>query len=136
MDSYSDFLILGVDYDQHNFFFFVVNMIWTKELVIELIEMLKAAPALWDIKCKEYQDKNAKYREISKMASHFKTNDLEISKKIKSVRSQFTRERKKVEEKRRCGIAVWFGYDMLTFLEGNVSKTGRTTKQVNISYNF
>jgi hypothetical protein len=28
-------------------------MLWSKELIIELIEMLKAAPALWDIQSKE-----------------------------------------------------------------------------------
>ena len=116
-------------------------MIWTKEQVIELIEMLRAAPALWDIKSKEYRDRNLKYDEMSKMASHFKTNVDEISRKIKSLKTQCSRERKKIEEKSKSGAGtmsednMWFGYNMMSFLrENNISKGSRSTIEVNIYY--
>lgn len=46
-------------------------MMWTKELVIELIEMFEATPASWNIQCKEYRDRNFKYALLSKLASRF-----------------------------------------------------------------
>lgn len=41
-------------------------MLWSKELVIELIKMPKPVPALWDIQSKEYQTRNLKSDETSK----------------------------------------------------------------------
>lgn len=114
-------------------------MLWSKELVIELIEMLKAAPALWDIQSKEYRDRNLKFDEMSKIASHFKTNVDEVSRKIKSLKTQFSRERKKIGEKSKSGAAtfsednIWFGYNMMKFLvENNISKGSRSTIEVGI----
>lgn len=49
-------------------------MLWSKELVIDLIKMLKAVPAFWDIQKKEYRDRNLKFDETAEIVSHFKTN--------------------------------------------------------------
>jgi len=113
-------------------------MLWSKELVIELIEILKAAPALWDIQSKEYRDRNLKFDEMSKIASQFKTNVDEVSRKIVSL-NQFSRERKKIGEKSKSGDAtisednIWFGYNMMKFLvENNISRGSRSTIEVGI----
>lgn len=120
---------------------FVGIMIWTKDQIIELIEMLRAAPALWDIKTKEYRDRNTKFDATTKIALHFQTNVDEISRKIKSLKTQFSRERKKIEEKSKSGAgpisedSVWFGYNMLSFMrENNISKGSRSTIEVYIYY--
>lgn len=54
---------------------------------IELIEMLKHDPVLWDIQTKEYRNRNPKFNKTAKIASHFKTNVDEISKEMKFLRT-------------------------------------------------
>lgn len=44
--------------------------------------MLKVAPALWDVSCRNIGT-DLKYDEISKMAWHFKINVREISRQMK-----------------------------------------------------
>ena len=84
-------------------------MICSKELVIELIKMLSAVPALWNIKCIEYRNRNRKYDKMSKIASHFKTNvDDQIVRKIKSLKIQLSRKREQVQ----CRKTI-FGLDSL-----------------------
>lgn len=126
-----------------NLFELSVKMLWTKEQIVELIEMLQTCPALWDIRCKQYRDRNIKFDDMSKMASHFKTNVDEINRKIKSLKTQFSRERKKILEKSKSGAGaishenIWFGYDMMSFLkENNISKGSRTTFEVCVYYYY
>lgn len=59
-------------------------MIYAKELVIDLIEMFKSAPALWDIRCKEYKDRNLNYYKLLKLVSHFnaKVDEITIKKQV------------------------------------------------------
>lgn len=118
-------------------------MLWTKEQVLELIEMLHTSPSLWDISCREYRDRNLKYDEMSKMASHFQTNVDEISRKIKSLKTQFSRERKKIKDKTKSGAGtisednIWFGYKMMMFLsENNTSRGSRSTMEVGIYFYY
>lgn len=124
-------------------YLFTANMLWTKEQVLELIEMLHTSPSLWDISCREYRDRNLKYDEMSKMASHFQTNVDEISRKIKSLKTQFSRERKKIKDKTKSGAGtisednIWFGYKMMMFLsENNTSRGSRTTMEVGIYFYY
>lgn len=49
-------------------------MLQSKERVTEELEMLKAAPAVWDKKSKKYRERNLKSHETSKIASRFRTN--------------------------------------------------------------
>lgn len=95
-------------------------MLWTKDQIVELIEMLQASPSLWDTRCKQYRDRNIKFKDMSKITSRFKTNVHEINRKIKSLRTQFARERKRISA--RGGISqdkLWFGYQMMSFLLKN-----------------
>lgn len=103
--------------------------------------MLRSAPALWDTKCKDYRDRNKKFDEMSKIATHFKVQLDEVAKKIKSLKTQYYREMKKVDDKSKSGAgtpsedSIWFAYRMLGFLrENNISRGSRNTIEVN-SYN-
>jgi len=44
-------------------------------------KIMKAVPALWDIQTNKYRDRNLMFDETVKIASHFKTNVDEISRK-------------------------------------------------------
>lgn len=76
--------------------------------------MLKTAPALWNIQTKGYRDRNLKFDETTKIAVHFETNMDEIPRKIKSLKTQFSQEWKKIVKKTRtnwCGLwkyNYWF----------------------------
>ena len=78
------------------------------------------------------------------MAVHFKTNVDEITRKVISLKTQFSRGRKKVEKGRRSGAGtipeenIWFGYDMMAFsMEKNISLGSRSLLQVcNLFYDL
>lgn len=68
--------------------------------------MQKVVSALWDVQIKEYLERNLEFNEMTKIALHFKTNVDEISRKMKSLKIQFSRERKKIGEKSKSGAAT------------------------------
>lgn len=108
---------------------------WSKEKIIELIKMLHSAPTLWDATNKDYSNKTKKFDELTRLATHFKTNVDEISTKIRSIKTQYRREQRKTERKRSGARTTspdkqWFGYSLCSFLkENNVSKGSRSTIQ-------
>ncbi|KAJ8943657.1 hypothetical protein NQ318_005659 [Aromia moschata] len=81
---------------------------WSKDLVINFIEVYKANPCLWKIKSKEYANKNLKTIAYDKLIDICKTVNPEakkdyVVKKIQSFRGSFRKEIKKVLESKRSG---------------------------------
>ncbi|VEN39363.1 unnamed protein product [Callosobruchus maculatus] len=95
------------------------------QTTLELIARLHSTRCLWDIKSKEYQNKDLKQQELEKLAYQFNTTPYEIARRIKSLKTQFRREHNKIKKmmnnprSNTSKRSTWFGYDNLTFLLEN-----------------
>ena len=105
---------------------------WTQEKVLQLAELLHAAPCLWDMSLREYREKAKKSEAIEFIAAQLNSEQAEIITKIRSLKTQFSREqaRKKAGFGKSGDAEVsaddkeWFAYNQLTFLTKNNKQLG------------
>lgn len=98
-------------------------MEWTNAQVLELIEMYRLRPVLWNCRLSEYKDRNKRHDAFVEIADNFKTDKAEVEKKIKSLLTIFAREVKKVKDSQKSGagsdeiyVSKWYCYSSLLFL--------------------
>jgi len=95
-------------------------MEWYREQTIQLIDLFRNRPALWDTSSVHYRNKRMKNESLEQISAKLKCPKEEIAKKICTLRVQFSRENVKVKRARESGGAVynpkWFGYQLLCFL--------------------
>jgi len=100
---------------------------FTKDFMIEFIELYKSYPCLWKTKSKDYMNrskKDAAYETLLKKLQEVEPNATKktVKSKINSIRGSFRREMKKIEESKRSGAGtdelyvthLWY-YDLLLF---------------------
>lgn len=101
---------------------------WSKELIIELLELYKSFPCLWKIKSEHYKNKNLKEEAYIKIIDFCKEKGFPdanrdfVVKKLQSLRGSFRKELKKVQNSHRSGkgtdevykSSLWY-YDHLLF---------------------
>lgn len=103
--------------------------IWIdKRFWCEFIDLYKQHPCLWNIKSKEYSNRNMKSEAYDVLVKKLRekeesaTRDT-VTKKINNMRSSFRKEVKKVENSKKSGSAtdeiycpsLWY-YEQLLFL--------------------
>ncbi|KAJ8930678.1 hypothetical protein NQ314_016492 [Rhamnusium bicolor] len=107
---------------------------YSKSFITDFIEVYKSMPCLWQIKSKEYSDRNKKECSVSKTGRKIKggyyfvveadaNRDL-VTKKINSLRSFYRKEKKKVWDSVKSGAGtedvysptLWY-YDLFKFLD-------------------
>lgn len=94
-------------------------MEWYREQTIQLIDLFRARPALWDTSSVHYRNKRMKNESLEQISVKLKCPKEEIAKKICTLRVQFSRENVKVKRAREAGAVYnpkWFGYQLLCFL--------------------
>ncbi|XP_027854334.2 uncharacterized protein LOC114132926 [Aphis gossypii] len=95
-------------------------MEWYREQTIQLIDLFRDRPALWDTSSVHYRNKRMKNESLEQISAKLKCPKEEIAKKICTLRVQFSRENVKVKRARESGGAAynpkWFGYQLLCFL--------------------
>lgn len=94
-------------------------MEWYREQTIQLIDLFRARPALWDTSSVHYRNKRMKNEALEQISGKLKCPKEEIAKKICTLRVQFSRENVKVKRAREAGTVYnpkWFGYQLLCFL--------------------
>lgn len=94
-------------------------MEWYREQTIQLIDLFRARPALWDTSSVHYRNKRMKNESLEQISSKLRCPKEEIAKKICTLRVQFSRENVKVKRAREAGNVYnpkWFGYQLLCFL--------------------
>ncbi|VVC28026.1 MADF domain [Cinara cedri] len=94
-------------------------MEWYREQTIQLIDLFRARPALWDTSSVHYRNKRMKNEALEQISAKLKCPKEEIAKKICTLRVQFSRENVKVKRARESGTVYnpkWFGYQLLCFL--------------------
>lgn len=104
---------------------------WTTEKTLSLIRTLYSTPSLWDVTCPQYKDRTKKKDDLQTLADEYRVTDLEMEKKIHSLKSQFRREHNKLMSSQKSGCSpkacLWFGYAPLLFLLNDQTKGSRNT---------
>lgn len=97
-----------------------------RELLARFIETYKYLPCLWRIKSKEYYDKGKKDAAYNILLEQYKLIDPNadretVAKKINILRTNYRRQKKKIEDCKRSGTEIlkpilWY-YHLFDFLE-------------------
>jgi len=79
---------------------------WSKELLIDFINCYKQNNCLWQLKSKDYTNRNLKNRAYARLVElvqpHFPSANTDFVKsKIQNLRNAFRKEMKKVEASKR-----------------------------------
>ncbi|KAG5869549.1 hypothetical protein JTB14_037166 [Gonioctena quinquepunctata] len=81
-----------------------------RKFILELIEVYRSSPALWDIKGRDYSnriEKNDQYEELlRKYKEKYLDADKQEVKKINSSRTNFRKELKRISDSERSGIGA------------------------------
>lgn len=88
----------------------VTAMEWTREILTDFIEIYRSHSCLWQVKTKEYTNKNLKNRAYDDLVNyckaHFPNADRGfVTKKIQNIRAAFRKEANKVSETKRTGTS-------------------------------
>lgn len=101
-----------------------LNMEWSKETTVKLIELLRQHESLWNPACDSYRNKNIKHDALKFIAESINSNEIDVEKKIVNLKSQFHREESKARKGFKSGsgtdniyVSKWYGYEMLQFLK-------------------
>ncbi|XP_061724622.1 bromodomain-containing protein 4-like [Cydia pomonella] len=99
-----------------------------KQLIVEVLELYKGFPCLWDSSHELYCNKDARSQALQIILDKWKTGypqatTEEVKKKLEHLRAAYRRERKKVESSKSTGAglgdvytpSLWY-YPYLTFL--------------------
>lgn len=100
----------------------------SREFLTEFIEIYKGYPCLWQVKCKDYSNKQKKGVAYEKLIEKLRELDSDankesVIKKINSIRTCFRKEYRKVIASEKSGAGatdiyvptLWY-YDLLLFL--------------------
>ena len=101
---------------------------WSREFLTEFIELYKSLPCLWQVKSKEYSNKDKRNQAYAELIIKCKEVDRNVNKefvtkKINSLRTVYRKELSKVKKSMRSGAGadevykptLWY-FDMLSFL--------------------
>lgn len=99
---------------------------------LEFIDDYHQQSVLWDVNSKFYCNKNARADALEVLAKKNKMDIITAKKKIKSLRSYFAKEHKKVKQKKTGSgaeevyISHWFAYKPLLFIADTLTPNQTT----------
>ncbi|CAH1981424.1 unnamed protein product [Acanthoscelides obtectus] len=108
-----------------------------KDLTLKFIEDYRSFPQLWDPNNKLYTNKVKRSDGLQVLATKYKMDIDGVKKKIKSLRSYFSKEHQKVIRKKSGAgsdeiyVSPWFAYKQLLFTADSVTprETGESTTE-------
>lgn len=116
-------------------------MEWSEDKTLNLIEMYRERPFLWNSRLTDYKNRNKRHDALLEISVSFGTEKDEIEKKIRYLLSHFAREIKKEKESAKSGSSTseiyqskWFAYKSLLFLKDKNKPTPTLDTEV-IEYN-
>ncbi|GBM02228.1 hypothetical protein AVEN_108789-1 [Araneus ventricosus] len=113
------------------------DQMWNRERILRLIELLRDAPALWNINYPGYRNERVKLKETKRIASVFRIDEDEVMTQIAFLMNEFHKEHERLTLKKLKGTSAkfseneWFAYKHMTFLIKN--KNERYCKTVKVS---
>jgi hypothetical protein len=113
----------------------------SEDKTLNLIEMYRERPLLWNSRLTDYKNKNKSHDALLKISVSFRTDKGKIEKKIRYLLSHFAREIKKEKESAKKGTSTsetyqskWFAHESLLFLKDKNKPTPTLDTEV-IEYN-
>lgn len=91
--------------------------IWTREKVLQVIDLYRENVLLWNPQHSDYKDRTKRKDALKRISETLEIDQSDVDKKIKTLLSQYRREAKKVSSQNGdCGTSKWFAYNSMTFL--------------------
>ena len=106
----------------------VAQFDWSRTTTSELIELFRSSPCLWNVRHKDYKNRTLKHTSMCLILDCMKSHNASITideiKKWANLRTQYHRERKKVQQSTKSGAGtldihvprLWF-YSQIGFLD-------------------
>lgn len=106
-------------------------VVWSNDKIMQLIELFQSKPLLWDCSIKQYKDRNKKKDAFEEISQVINIPKKDVETKIHVLRTQFTREKKKMSAKKTTGSGAkekckWIYYEPLEFLLCGATTSGET----------
>ncbi|XP_054728178.1 uncharacterized protein LOC129237442 isoform X2 [Anastrepha obliqua] len=92
-----------------------------KDFILELIEVYRSLPALWNKKYKDYHNRQVKSQQYKKLLQKYKEGNpdadvKDLKRKINCLRCNYQRESKRNP---RYGVSTLYYFDAMSFLRSN-----------------
>lgn len=97
-------------------------MEWPRDLVLQLIELYRDNPVLWDPRNPNYKDRTKKSDAWKAISSKLNVDRIHVEKKIDTLTGQLRRELKKMKQPKSGSGSEdvykgnWFAFNSLSFL--------------------
>lgn len=91
-------------------------MEWTKQLVKQLTYLYEQETVLWNVTSANYKNSNVRSDAFQRIAETFDTTAEEVERKLHTLRSQYLRERVKIEKSKKSGA----GAEVVYVPNGNI----------------
>lgn len=131
---------------------------WSHDFFCEFLDLYRSFPCLWQIKSKEYSDRNKKAQAYAALIEKCKELDPQankdfVTKKINSFRTVYRKECAKIKASMRSGAgtdevykpSLWY-FDLLAFLSdadqeprksvSNLEDFGNEVSKTNGNFDF
>ncbi|KAK9870486.1 hypothetical protein WA026_023832 [Henosepilachna vigintioctopunctata] len=98
-------------------------MEWTKCRTTKLIELFEQESVLWNVRSAHHKNSNSRVDALQRISEALGSKSDEIEKKLHNIRSQYLREKTKIEKSKKSGagasdvyVPKWCYYSLLSFL--------------------
>lgn len=88
--------------------------------IMNFIQSYKSLVLLWDTSDKNYTNKLLRKEALGELSKQYNLSISEVKKKIKSLRSYFSKENRKAKESEDY-VSAWFAYEAMSFIKDAVS---------------
>lgn len=105
-----------------------------RQFIVEFIEVYRGLPALWDVKSKDYSNRDKKGEQYDVLIKKYRekypdAEKQEVVKKINSLRTNFRKELKRIRDAEKSGAgaedvepSVWY-FEEMRFLQTQETPT-------------
>lgn len=103
---------------------------WSRDQLMQLIDLYREHNVLWDPTCRDFKDKNLKNNAWVEIANAMQMPKAEVQAKMRTLIGQFQREAKKPTSGSASEAKKWFAFHALLFLKDKT--TPRRTREAGL----
>lgn len=109
-------------------------MEWSKCKVAKLIELYEQETVLWNITNSSHKNSNNRNDALQRISDVMECTIADVEKKLHSLRSQYLREKTKIEKSKKSGagakdiyVPKWQYFSLLSFLSTTTERVAHTS---------
>lgn len=98
-------------------FIYILEMEWTSQKVLELLDLYHKQPLLWNSTLKKRKDEEERFKMYENIANELGCSPDVVKSKIDNLRSQYDKEVEKEKHYRACGSLYksrWFAFEAIS----------------------